>query len=149
MPVKQRSWSESAIRPRNHAFMTSATTIWWASFTEERLQALMYYAQLAWAYLEGSSFTDIVRWLTSSYQRGIHDIRRPFAFRTNPEFIFHDSPGFEAGDEKQLQEVLAFIEEKAKSTEVHDQLHAIWLVSHLLSELLLTPLSVKVLFRDR
>ena len=99
----------------------------------------MPYAQLAWAYLEGSWFIDIVRWLTSSYQRGIHDIRRSFAFRTNAEFIFHDSPGFEAGDEKQLQDVLAFIEEKAKSTEVQDQLHAIWLVSLLLSELLLTP----------
>ena len=63
-----------------------------------------------------------------TYQRGIHDIHRPFAFKSNPGFIFHDSPGFETGDEKQLQEVLSFIEEKAKSTEVDDQLHAIWSV---------------------
>jgi GTP-binding protein EngB required for normal cell division len=58
--------------------------------------------------------------------RGIHDIYRPFAFRSNPQFIFHDSPGFESGDEKQLQDVLSFIEQKSKSTEVDDQLHAIW-----------------------
>ena len=67
--------------------------------------------------------------LTLSIQRGIHDIHRPFAFRSNSGFIFHDSPGFESGDEKQLQEVLSVMEEKAKSTEVDDQLHAIWLVS--------------------
>ena len=59
-------------------------------------------------------------------QQGIH---RSFAFRSNPGFIFHDSPGFETGDEKQLQEVLSFLEEKAKSTDVDDQLHAIWSVS--------------------
>ena len=53
----------------------------------------------------------------------------PFAFKSNPGFIFHDSPGFETGDEKQLQEVQLFLEEKAKSTDVDDQLHAIWSVS--------------------
>ena len=62
-------------------------------------------------------------------QRGIHDIHRPFAFRSNPQFIFHNSPGFETGDKKQLQDVLSFMEKKAKLTEVDDQLHAIWLVS--------------------
>jgi len=59
-------------------------------------------------------------------QRGIHDIHRPFSFKSNPRFIFHDSPGFEAGGEKELQDVLSFLEEKAKAKEVHDQLHAIW-----------------------
>ena len=81
-------------------------------------------------------------------QRGIHDIRRPFAFTSNPGFIFHDSPGFETGDKNQLQEVLSFLEEKAKSAEVDDQLHAIWSVS--LSQLIYRPLmvssAVKVLF---
>ena len=62
-------------------------------------------------------------------QRGIHDIHRSFAFRSNPGFIFHDSPGFETGDKRQLEEVLSFLKEKAKSKEVNDQLHAIWLVS--------------------
>ena len=65
------------------------------------------------------------------YQRGIHDINRPFAFKSNPGFIFHDSPGFETGDERQLQKVLSFLEKKAKSTDVDDQLHAIWSVSRI------------------
>ena len=62
-------------------------------------------------------------------QRGIHDINRSFAFRSNPGFIFHDSPGFETGDKKQLEDVLSFLEERAKSTDVDNQSHAIWSVS--------------------
>ena len=63
-------------------------------------------------------------------QRGIHDIHRSFSFASNPRFIFHDSPGFETGDERQLKEVQSFLKERAKSTEVHDQLHAIWSVRY-------------------
>ncbi|KAI9428761.1 hypothetical protein H4582DRAFT_1829315 [Lactarius indigo] len=62
----------------------------------------------------------------SNSLRGIHDIDRPFAFASNPQFIFHDSPGFETGDESQLKKVQSFIEERARATEVDDQLHAIW-----------------------
>ncbi|KAG6886692.1 hypothetical protein C0995_005811 [Termitomyces sp. Mi166 len=58
--------------------------------------------------------------------RGIHDINRSFAFESNPEFIFHDSPGFEAGDKKQLEEVQAFIKKHAMATDPNHQLHAIW-----------------------
>ena len=81
-------------------------------------------------------------------QRGIHDINRSFAFKSNPGFIFHDSPGFEAGDEKQLQDVMSLLEEKAKSAEVDDQLHAIWSVSvcQLIYRLLMIDSAVKVLF---
>ncbi|KAH8979812.1 hypothetical protein EDB86DRAFT_2859446 [Lactarius hatsudake] len=64
--------------------------------------------------------------LEPTSERGIHDIDRPFAFTSNPQFIFHDSPGFETGDESQLKKVQSFIEKRAKSTEVDDQLHAIW-----------------------
>ncbi|KAG6906696.1 hypothetical protein DXG01_012542 [Tephrocybe rancida] len=58
--------------------------------------------------------------------RGIHDINHPFSFASNPKFIFHDSPGFEAGDEAQLKTVQEFIKKCANATEVDDQLHAIW-----------------------
>ena len=49
-------------------------------------------------------------------------IRTWWVFIHRPRFIFHDSPGFETGDKKQLQEVLSFMEEKAKLTEVDNQL---------------------------
>ena len=89
-----------------------------------------WHFQLAWTYLSGTSFTmNIYHCVDSTYQRGIHDINRPFAFKSNPGFIFHDSPGFETGDKKQLQEVTSFLKKKAKSKEVKDQLHAIWSVS--------------------
>ena len=79
-------------------------------------------------------------YLTLAIQRGIHDIHRSFVFKSNPGFLFHDSPGFETGDEKQLQEVLSFMEKKAKSKDVDDQLHAIWSVS--LSQRTYWPLMV-------
>jgi hypothetical protein len=81
-------------------------------------------------------------------QRGIHDIDHAFAFPSNPQYIFHDSPGFEAGDESQLKEVQLFIEKRAKSTEVEDQLHAIWSLSlsHLVA---LAYLLAQVLFYTR
>ena len=66
--------------------------------------------------------------LTLPVQRGIHDINRPFAFRNSPGFIFHDSPGFETGDEKQLQEVLSFMEKNAKVTAIDEELYGIWSV---------------------
>ncbi len=81
-------------------------------------------------------------------KRGIHDINRPFAFANNPQFIFHDSPGFETGDESQLKAVQSFIEERARSTEVDSQLHAIWSLS--LSRFATrTELLVQVLFDTR
>ncbi len=59
-------------------------------------------------------------------QRGIHDIHRAFGFKANPGFAFHDSPGFEAGDDRQLKEAQSFITQCAKATDVADQLHVIW-----------------------
>ncbi|KAG6808760.1 hypothetical protein H0H92_002975 [Tricholoma furcatifolium] len=60
------------------------------------------------------------------HTRGSHNVRDEFIFKNNPGFIFHDSPGFEAGGEKELETVMSFIEEKAKSLRVIDQIHAIW-----------------------
>ncbi|KAF8346235.1 hypothetical protein F5887DRAFT_1101757 [Amanita rubescens] len=59
-------------------------------------------------------------------KRGIHNVHDEFSFMSNPQFIFHDSPGFEAGSEQELQDVHSFIQEKAKANEVKDQIHAIW-----------------------
>ncbi|THV00236.1 hypothetical protein K435DRAFT_657587 [Dendrothele bispora CBS 962.96] len=64
--------------------------------------------------------------LEPTADRGIHDVHRPFAFASNPQFIFHDSPGFEQGGERELKDVQQFIEQCGKATEVDDQLHAIW-----------------------
>ena len=133
MLARRRSCNESAIQLRTLASTTTMIRIWWLVHKFEDGFLLLtsstsfnlpqrystYYWYLLWVCLT----------LPYSFQRGIHDINRPFVFRSNPGFIFHDSPGFETGDETQLQEVLSFMEEKAKSTDVEDQLHAIWSVS--------------------
>ncbi|KAG6825862.1 hypothetical protein H0H92_002086, partial [Tricholoma furcatifolium] len=59
-------------------------------------------------------------------QRGRHNVRDEFTFKNNPGFIFHNSPGSEAGGEKELKTVMSFIEQKAYSLEVMGQIHAIW-----------------------
>jgi len=61
-----------------------------------------------------------------SRERGYHDIDNQMIFASNPQFIFHDSPGFEAGSAEELQTVKNFIEDRAKRTSMNDQLHAIW-----------------------
>jgi hypothetical protein len=61
-------------------------------------------------------------------QRGLHDIEDQLVFASNPQFIFHDSRGFEAGGVDELEMVKAFIEKRAKMSRMADQLHAIWYV---------------------
>jgi hypothetical protein len=59
-------------------------------------------------------------------QRGEHDIGHQFQYPTSHGFIFHDSRGFEAGGADELKKVKDFIEMRAKSKQLKDQLHAIW-----------------------
>ncbi|KAF8551851.1 hypothetical protein OG21DRAFT_1417201 [Imleria badia] len=61
-----------------------------------------------------------------TYFRGEHDIEHEISFKSNTRFVFHDSRGFEAGSEDELQKVQAFIEERAKDKELINRLHAIW-----------------------
>lgn len=59
-------------------------------------------------------------------QRGIHDIENELIFRSNPQFIFHDSRGFESGSLDEIKTVKSFIADRARSRELPEQLHAIW-----------------------
>ena len=59
-------------------------------------------------------------------QRGEHDIDSELIFKSNPEFVFHDSRGFEAGTVDELELVKKFIIERDDKTNLPDQLHAIW-----------------------
>ncbi|KDQ09338.1 hypothetical protein BOTBODRAFT_88998, partial [Botryobasidium botryosum FD-172 SS1] len=59
-------------------------------------------------------------------QRGIHDIRTQLVFPSNSGFIFHDSQGFEAGSDEELQAVMTFIKDRAGGKSLGEQLHAIW-----------------------
>ncbi|KDQ17292.1 hypothetical protein BOTBODRAFT_172345 [Botryobasidium botryosum FD-172 SS1] len=64
--------------------------------------------------------------ITPSTDRGKHSIEDELHFPSNPGFIFHDSPGFESGDTKELDLVRQFITERAKEKSIKKQLHVIW-----------------------
>ena len=53
-------------------------------------------------------------------------------FRSNRGFVFHDSRGFEAGGVSELDNVKLFIKQRAKEKKLPNQIHAIWLVIHIL-----------------
>ena len=59
-------------------------------------------------------------------QRGIHEINNEMVFPTNPGFIFHDSRGFEGGQEDELVKVQEFINQRSQEIKLNNQLHAIW-----------------------
>ncbi|KIJ57411.1 hypothetical protein M422DRAFT_73115 [Sphaerobolus stellatus SS14] len=59
-------------------------------------------------------------------QRGMHDIQNQLIFKSNPQFIFHDSRGFESGSKAEIQTVRSFIDERARRSTLSERLHAIW-----------------------
>ena len=66
--------------------------------------------------------------MTNLYEpkRGQHDIYDEYIFEKRPEFIFHDSCGFEGGSTEEMEVVKRFIEEKSASNRMAEQLHLIW-----------------------
>jgi GTP-binding protein EngB required for normal cell division len=61
-----------------------------------------------------------------SAERGLHNIENEMIFQSNPQFIFHDSRGFECGSVDELKTVEEFIKKRASATSLEKQLHAIW-----------------------
>ncbi|KAJ7291882.1 hypothetical protein C8J57DRAFT_221123 [Mycena rebaudengoi] len=61
-----------------------------------------------------------------SIGRGLHDIDNQLIFKSNPQYIFHDSRGFESGSLEETNKVKAFIAKRAHSNKLSEQLHAIW-----------------------
>jgi hypothetical protein len=57
---------------------------------------------------------------------GEHDIDEELSFPQNHRIIVHDSRGFEAGEEANIQKVLDFIERRSKMPALGDRLHVIW-----------------------
>ncbi|KAJ7241763.1 hypothetical protein C8J57DRAFT_72763 [Mycena rebaudengoi] len=64
--------------------------------------------------------------IEGSAERGLHDIENQLIFKSNPQFIFHDTRGFESGSVAETEKVKAFIAGCAGSGTLADQLHAIW-----------------------
>ncbi|KAJ7112757.1 hypothetical protein C8R43DRAFT_134569 [Mycena crocata] len=64
--------------------------------------------------------------IEGSAERGLHDIENQLVFKSNPQFIFHDSRGFESASVDEVEKVKSFIKHRAESLTLNEQLHAIW-----------------------
>ncbi|OAX33043.1 hypothetical protein K503DRAFT_869807 [Rhizopogon vinicolor AM-OR11-026] len=61
-----------------------------------------------------------------SVNRGNHNIENELVFGSNPDFIFHDSCGFEAGGEDEFKSMKKFVLERASTPQLKERIHAIW-----------------------
>ena len=59
-------------------------------------------------------------------QRGEHDIEDELTFTNHTGYVFHDSRGFESGEEKELKIVQDFVRHKSQEGQLNERLHAIW-----------------------
>ncbi|KAL4261076.1 G domain-containing protein [Pleurotus pulmonarius] len=62
---------------------------------------------------------------------GVSDINFEITSTDNDRFVVHDSKGFEHGEDKNLNAVQRFIEERRGMPELKDKLHAIWLCTEI------------------
>ena len=58
--------------------------------------------------------------------RGVADIDQEFVSPTNKRFVVHDSLGFEAADEQNMDIVKEFVSRRKALRQLKDQLHAVW-----------------------
>jgi hypothetical protein len=59
-------------------------------------------------------------------QRGEHEIEDELSFTNHTGYVFHDSRGFEAGDDNEIKIVQEFVSRKSQDGRLDDRLHAIW-----------------------
>ena len=64
--------------------------------------------------------------LLKVWQRGKHDIENEMMFESNTAFVFHESPGFEAGRTSELDDVKDFLQKYSTKKNFKDHLHLIW-----------------------
>jgi hypothetical protein len=59
-------------------------------------------------------------------QRGEHNIEDEYTFTKHDGYVFHDSRGFEAGSEEELEIVQDFVRHRSQKRQLNQRLHAIW-----------------------
>ncbi|KAJ8583161.1 GTP-binding protein [Rhizopogon salebrosus TDB-379] len=58
--------------------------------------------------------------------RGYHNIENELVFRSNRDYVFHDSCGFESGGEDEFKKMKEFVLDRASTTKLKERIHAIW-----------------------
>ncbi|KAJ7241750.1 hypothetical protein C8J57DRAFT_72611 [Mycena rebaudengoi] len=64
--------------------------------------------------------------LDPTSERGEHNISDELVFTNHRGYVFHDSRGFENGDEEQLKIVQNFVRDRSRRKKLNERLHAIW-----------------------
>ena len=62
-------------------------------------------------------------------QRGIHNIEEEIEFEGNGKIVAHDSEGFEAGKQNEVDVVRNFIDRRSKEKDINQRLHLVWFVA--------------------
>jgi hypothetical protein len=81
-------------------------------------------------------------------QRGEHDIELELSFSRHNGYVFHDSRGFEGGDDRELRIVQAFVRRRSQERSLNDRLHAIWFVLFRIHSSIFTNFAGQVLHSD-
>lgn len=64
--------------------------------------------------------------LEPSVERGASRIDYEITYPSNPDFVFHDSRGMEAGSDEEVDKLIKFMAQRAKKAHLKDKLHVIW-----------------------
>lgn len=74
-----------------------------------------------------ASFLTVERQTQSSCRtRGIHDVREEITWEGRPDLIVHDSGGFEAGGDDEIQAIEAFLKNTSTAEDILARVHVIW-----------------------
>ncbi|KAF7969974.1 hypothetical protein HWV62_25458 [Athelia sp. TMB] len=63
----------------------------------------------------------------SKVEAGISNINQEITCQANPQFVLHDSQGFEGGETENLQTVETFLLGRGEHVDISQQVHAVWL----------------------
>ena len=61
-------------------------------------------------------------------KRGTHDIEKEIEFEGNSKIIAHDSEGFEAGKQAEVDVVWKFIDSRSQAKDINQKLHLVWFI---------------------
>ncbi|GAW25793.1 hypothetical protein SAMD00023353_1300730 [Rosellinia necatrix] len=63
---------------------------------------------------------------STTYSQGVHDINKAFESHNHPGLLIHDSRGWQAGSDTELDEIAKFLRHRAFQKNPAEALHVIW-----------------------
>lgn len=63
---------------------------------------------------------------STTYDQGVHDINKAFESPRHPGLLIHDSRGWQAGSDTELELIAKFLRSRAFQRDAAEALHVIW-----------------------